>query len=99
MIIATLGSILTTAMNRRADRKRDAEQYKHDREEREFQAAQIAKAFQTANAQRDRAEKNIVAKVEESTAASATALDAANHTNDKIARVTAALADAVKAKQ
>lgn len=46
VIITTLGSVITTAINRRADRKRDAEQYRRDKEAREFQAAQLRAAFQ-----------------------------------------------------
>lgn len=45
VIITTLGSIITTAINRRADRKRDAEQYAREKEAREFQAAQIREAL------------------------------------------------------
>lgn len=99
VVFAGLCSIITTAMTRRGDREKEDRRYAHEKEEREFQAAQIREAFLLTNRKRDDSEARIVAKVEESTQASADALDTANHTNQKIARVTKALGDAVKAKK
>ncbi len=45
IVFAGLCSIITTVFNRRQDRKRDAEQYRREKETREFQAAQIKAAF------------------------------------------------------
>lgn len=45
VIITTLGSIVTTWINRRAERKRDEERYAREREAQEFQAAQLGAAF------------------------------------------------------
>lgn len=92
-ILATLGSIITTAINRRADKAAEATRYAHEKETRDFQAEQVRLAFEAANRQRSQAEAHIVSKVEESTAASAIALDASNHLTEKLANATRALAD------
>jgi hypothetical protein len=94
-IIATLGSIITTAVNRRADRTAEANRYAHEKEARDFQAEQVRLAFAAAVIQRDASEAHIVSKVQESTDASAVALNVANHANEKLTRVTLALGDAV----
>jgi hypothetical protein len=108
VVFASLCSILTTAINLREDRKRADLQYTRDTERaskqfaedkvaREFQADQVRLAFEAANAARTLAEAHIVAKVQESTDASTTAIDIGNHINDKLTRVTQAPGDAVKA--
>jgi len=80
---------------RRADRAAEATRYAHEKESRDFQAEQVRLAFAAAVVQRDASEVHIVSKVQESTDASAAALDTANHVNEKLTRVTQALGDAV----
>lgn len=98
-IVAGFCSIVTTAMNRRADRKAEEMRYAHEKEARDFQAEQVRLAFAAAVVQRDASEAHIVSKVQESTDASATAIDVGNHINDKLTRVTQALGDAVRANK
>lgn len=97
-IVAGFCSIITTAINRRADRAAEANRYAREKESRDFQAEQVRLAFAAAVIQRDASEAHIVSKVQESTDASATAIDIGNHINDKLLRVTKALGDAVQAK-
>ncbi len=52
VLFAGICSIVTTVINRRADRKRDLERYAHDKEVRAFQAEQVKAAFAVANAPR-----------------------------------------------
>lgn len=106
IIFTGLCSIVTTSMNRRADRAKDEARYAHEKEEREFQALQVREAFTAATEQRERNASKIVAKVEESTSvalasadASMTAIDVSNHVNEKLTRITQALGVAVKTKK